>query len=69
MLYRRMGDPRTAKGKKLLEDRSPLNHVENITKPLLIGQGANDPRVKRAESDRIVKAMKERSIPVAYVLF
>jgi dipeptidyl aminopeptidase/acylaminoacyl peptidase len=68
-LYRRVGDPRTAKGKKLLEDRSPLNHVENITKPLLVGQGANDPRVKRAESDRIAKAMKDRKIPVAYILF
>lgn len=69
MFYKRMGDPRTAKGKKLLEDRSPLNHVENIKKPLLIGQGANDPRVKRGESDSIVKAMKDKKIPVAYVLF
>src|SRR5262249_19233958 len=43
--------------------------VANIKKPLLIGQGANDPRVKQAESDQIVKAMHEKKIPVTYVLF
>ncbi|HEY5038833.1 MAG TPA: S9 family peptidase, partial [bacterium] len=69
LFYKRMGDPRTPKGKKLLDDRSPLNHVDKIKKPLLIGQGANDPRVKQAESDQIVKALKARSIPVAYILF
>jgi dipeptidyl aminopeptidase/acylaminoacyl peptidase len=69
LFYKRMGDPRTAEGKKLLDDRSPLNHADQIKKPLLIGQGANDPRVKQAESDQIVKALKSKSIPVAYVLF
>ncbi|EME32120.1 acylamino-acid-releasing enzyme isoform 1 [Galdieria sulphuraria] len=48
---------------------SPLFHVENIKAPLLIGQGANDPRVKQRESDQIVKAMLERNIPVEYVLY
>lgn len=65
----RMGDPRTEDGRKLLQDRSPLNKVNNITKPLLIAQGANDPRVKQAESDQIVDAMKSKSIPVTYVLY
>lgn len=65
----RMGDPRTEKGKQWLVDRSPLTHADKITKPLLIGQGANDPRVKQAESDQIVQAMKARNIPVTYVLF
>jgi dipeptidyl aminopeptidase/acylaminoacyl peptidase len=65
----RVGDPATEEGKKLLEDRSPLNRADKIKKPLLIGQGANDPRVKQAESDQIVKAMQEKSIPVTYVLF
>ena len=40
-----------------------------IKRPLLIGQGANDPRVKQAESDQIVTAMREKKIPVTYVLF
>lgn len=66
---KRVGDPRTADGKKLLADRSPLTHVDKISKPLLIGQGANDPRVKQDESDQIVKAMKAKNIPVTYVLF
>jgi dipeptidyl aminopeptidase/acylaminoacyl peptidase len=65
----RVGDPRTEDGKKLLAERSPLTRVGDITKPLLIGQGANDPRVKQAESDQIVKAMKEKNIPVTYVLY
>lgn len=65
----RVGDPRTEAGKALLEERSPLTHTNRISKPLLIGQGANDPRVKQAESDQIVKAMQEKDIPVTYVLF
>jgi dipeptidyl aminopeptidase/acylaminoacyl peptidase len=65
----RVGDPDTEEGKKLLEERSPLTRVDRIKRPLLIGQGANDPRVKQAESDQIVKAMQERKIPVTYVLF
>ncbi len=66
---KRVGDPRTEAGKQLLEERSPLTHVAKITKPLLIGQGANDPRVKQSESDQIVQAMKAGNIPVTYVLF
>jgi dipeptidyl aminopeptidase/acylaminoacyl peptidase len=65
----RVGDPRTEEGKKLLVERSPLTHAAAITKPLLIGQGANDPRVNQAESDQIVNAMKAKNIPVTYVLF
>ncbi len=65
----RVGDPRTEEGKALLHERSPLTHVAKIKKPLLIAQGANDPRVKQAESDQIVKAMKEKNIPVTYVLY
>jgi dipeptidyl aminopeptidase/acylaminoacyl peptidase len=65
----RVGDHTTEEGKKFLEERSPLTHVSRIRKPLLIGQGANDPRVKQAESDQIVKAMQEKKIPVTYVLF
>lgn len=68
-LARRVGDPRTPEGQKLLADRSPLTYAANIERPLLIGQGANDPRVKRAESDQIVAAMKAKHIPVTYVLY
>ncbi len=66
---KRMGDPRTEEGRALLERHSPLNYVENIRRPLLIAQGANDPRVKQAESDQIVAAMQAKGIPVTYVLY
>ena len=65
----RVGDHRTEDGRALLEERSPLTYVDRIKKPLLIGQGANDPRVKQAESDQIVRAMQEKEIPVAYALY
>ena len=64
-----IGDPDTEEGKALLKERSPLTKVDNITHPLLIGQGANDPRVNKAESDQIVEAMKAKNIPVTYVLY
>ncbi len=63
------GDHRTEEGRRYLESRSPLSRVDKIQRPLLIGQGANDPRVKQAESDQIVKAMQDRNIPVSYVLY
>ena len=65
----RMGDHRTEEGRRLLFERSPINRVENIGRPLLIGQGANDPRVSQNESDQIVGAMQEKGIPVTYVLY
>ncbi len=68
-LYQRVGNPQTASGRKLLKERSPLNHIEKIKKPLLILQGANDPRVKKAEADQIYNAMVAKKIPVEYVLF
>ena len=69
MLRTRVGDNSTADGKRLLAERSPLSRVDRIVRPLLIGQGANDPRVKQAESDQIVAAMTERGIPVTYLLY
>lgn len=69
MFTSRMGDPETPEGRALLTERSPLTRVDQIRKPLLIGQGANDPRVKQAESDQIVAAMEARDIPVTYVLY
>ena len=67
--YKRMGDPTTAEGLALLKERSPLYLADKIKVPLLIGQGANDPRVNVAESEQIVNAMKSRNIPVTYVVF
>ncbi len=62
-------DPETEEGQQILKERSPLTYHENIKKPLLIGQGANDPRVKQAESDQIVAALKSRNIPVTYAFY
>lgn len=67
--HRRMGNPNTPEGLALLKERSPLYKAGNIVRPLLIGQGANDPRVNQAESDQIVNAMQQKGIPVTYVLF
>ncbi len=67
--HERMGNPTTPEGLALLKERSPLYFADKITKPLLIGQGANDPRVTQPESDQIVSAMKAAGIPVTYVLF
>ncbi len=69
LFTKRVGDHRTKDGKAFLEERSPLTHVDRISKPLLIAQGANDPRVKQSESDQIVEAMKKKNIPVTYVLY
>jgi dipeptidyl aminopeptidase/acylaminoacyl peptidase len=65
----RMGDYTSDAGRKLLEERSPLNRVEKIVHPLLIAQGANDVRVKASESEQIVSAMQARNIPVTYVYY
>src|SRR5262249_37646837 len=66
---KRRGPVPTDEGKKFLDSRSPLTRVDAIRKPLLIGQGANDPRVKQAEADQIVHAMQAKNIPVTYVLY
>jgi dipeptidyl aminopeptidase/acylaminoacyl peptidase len=69
MLFnKRMGDPRTPEGRAQLERQSPLNSASKIKTPLLVIQGANDPRVKKAESDQIVVALRERGFPVEYVV-
>ena len=68
MFHKRMGDPGTPEGKAMLERQSPLNHVDKIKTPLMIVQGANDPRVKKAAADQIVIALRERNYPVQYLL-
>ncbi len=67
VLHRRVGNPET--DEEFLRERSPLFRVDQIRVPLLIAQGANDPRVKQAESEQIVAALKSRDIPHEYLLF
>jgi dipeptidyl aminopeptidase/acylaminoacyl peptidase len=68
MFHMRMGDPTTPEGKKQLERQSPLNSAAKIKTPLLVVQGANDPRVKKAESDQIVIALRDRGFAVEYLV-
>jgi dipeptidyl aminopeptidase/acylaminoacyl peptidase len=68
MFHRRVGDP-AEDGGNFLWSRSPLSRVQDIRIPLLIAQGANDPRVKQAESEQIVAALKEAGIDHEYLLF
>jgi dipeptidyl aminopeptidase/acylaminoacyl peptidase len=67
-MYRRMADPTTSEGKAKLARQSPLNSARKIKKPLMVVQGANDPRVKKAESDQIVVALRDRGFPVEYLV-
>lgn len=68
-LRARVGDNSTPEGRAFLESRSPLFKVDQIQRPLLVAQGANDPRVKQSESDQIIEAMQRKNIPVTYALF
>ncbi len=66
-LYKEIGDPHT--DKDMLRGISPLFHADRITKPLMVLQGANDPRVIKAESDEIVEAVKKKNGIVNYIVF
>ncbi|MBP7173809.1 MAG: S9 family peptidase [Cloacibacterium sp.] len=68
MLYGMVGDPNTEAGKKRIKEASPLFSADKIVKPLLIIQGANDPRVKQAEADQIVIALRDKGAKVNYLL-
>jgi len=67
-LYKEMGDPYSGDSVRLY-NISPLFHTENVKKPLMVLQGANDPRVLQVESDEIVEGVRANGIPVEYVLF
>src|SRR5207248_4530807 len=66
---KRVGDPADPKDAELLKNASPLFKADKIVKPLLIGQGANDPRVKQAEAEQIVAAIEKSGGEVTYVLY
>ena len=63
-----MGDPNTEEGKAQLIKQSPLTHADKIKTPLMVVQGANDPRVNKRESDQIVIALRDRNYPVEYLV-
>ena len=67
-LYQELGDPYSSDSVRL-RAISPLFHTENVTKPLIVLQGAQDPRVLQAESDEIVAGVRKNGVPVEYVLF
>ena len=67
-MYEQVGDPTTPEGEALLRAASPLFSADRIEDPLLVIQGANDPRVKQAESDQIVVALRDRGAPVGYLV-
>jgi dipeptidyl aminopeptidase/acylaminoacyl peptidase len=67
IMYARMADPGTPSGKQWLEERSPLNSAAKIHTPLMVVQGANDPRVNRREAEQIVIALRDRGFPVEYL--
>ena len=66
MMYEMVGDP--VKDKEMMEKYSPVFHVDQIKAPLFVAQGANDPRVNKAESDQMVEALKKRGIEVEYMV-
>ena len=68
LFYERMGDPNTPEGKAQLLRQSPLTAADKIKTPLLVIQGANDPRVTKRESDQIVIALRDRGFPVEYMV-
>jgi dipeptidyl aminopeptidase/acylaminoacyl peptidase len=68
VFYERMGNPNTPEGKALLEAASPIHSADKIRTPLLVAQGANDPRVNRREAEQIVVALRDRGFPVEYIL-
>ena len=68
LFYKRMGDPRTPEGLAQMKRQSPLYSADKIKTPLMVVQGANDPRVNKREADQIVVALRDRKYPVQYLL-
>ncbi|HTH50403.1 MAG TPA: alpha/beta fold hydrolase [Pyrinomonadaceae bacterium] len=68
VFYKRMGDPNTPEGAAQMKRQSPLYSADKIKTPLMVVQGANDPRVNKREADQIVVALRDRNYPVEYLL-
>ena len=67
-IYKKWGDPKNPNDAAYQHDRSPIYYVDQVTKPLLVVQGEKDPRVKMAQSEQMVAALRKRNIPVTYLL-
>jgi dipeptidyl aminopeptidase/acylaminoacyl peptidase len=67
-IYKKFGDPHDPADAQYQHDRSPLNFVDRIDRPLLVVQGERDARVKQDQSDRVVAALRERKVPVHYLI-
>jgi dipeptidyl aminopeptidase/acylaminoacyl peptidase len=67
-MYEMVGNPDNEKDKARMQATSPVFHVDRIRTPLLVAQGARDPRVNKAESDQIVEALKKRGVAVQYIV-
>lgn len=67
MMKQWLGDP--VEDKERLTNDSPITYLDGMTKPMLVVQGANDPRVVKAESDQIVQALRDRQVEVEYLVF
>lgn len=68
-LYQRVGDPRTAEGRQMLRDRSPVFRAVQIEGPLLLALGARDTRASRADADQIAQSLRARRVNLTYLLF
>lgn len=68
IFYRRMGNPNTPEGLAQMKRQSPLYSADKIKTPLMVVQGANDPRVNKREADQIVIALRDRNYPVEYLV-
>jgi dipeptidyl aminopeptidase/acylaminoacyl peptidase len=67
-IYQKFGDPKNPAHAQYQHDRSPLNFVDKIARPLLVVQGDHDARVKKDQSDRMVEALRQRNVPVHYLV-
>jgi dipeptidyl aminopeptidase/acylaminoacyl peptidase len=67
-MYEMVGNPDNEKDKERMQATSPVFHADRIRTPLLVAQGARDPRVNKAESDQIVEALKKRGVAVQYIV-
>jgi dipeptidyl aminopeptidase/acylaminoacyl peptidase len=67
-IYKKFGDPKNPEHAQYQRDRSPLNFIDKIQRPLLVVQGENDARVKKDQSDRVIAKLKERKVPVHYLV-
>jgi dipeptidyl aminopeptidase/acylaminoacyl peptidase len=67
-IYQKFGDPKNPQHARYQHDRSPIHFVDRIERPLLVVQGDHDARVKREQSDRLVSALRQRKVPVHYLV-